>query len=84
MLLIECLKEAKMYLTFHIYQLRKDFTENFEKFFGGYPHFGPLKGVTQKNEDPRTPYDPTFLLQNPVLLSKWGCLQKTRAQSVKI
>ena len=55
-----------MYLTFHIYQLRKDFTENFEKIFGGYPHFGPIKGVTQKNEDPRTPYDPTFLLQNPV------------------
>ena len=67
-----------MYLTFHIYQLRKDFTENFEKIFGGSPHFGPLKGVTHKNEDPRTPYDPT------VQLSKWGCLQKTRAQSVKI
>ena len=55
MLLIECLKEAKMYLTFHIYQLRKDFTENFEKFLGGYPHFGPLKGVTQKNEVYLTP-----------------------------
>ena len=41
MLLIECLKEAKMYLTFHIYQLRKDFTENFEKNFGGYPPFWP-------------------------------------------
>ena len=84
MLLIECLKEAKMYLTFHIYKLRKDFTENFEKKFGGYPHFGPHKGVTHKNEDSRTPYDTTFLLQNPVLLSKWGGLQKTRAHSVEI
>ena len=58
--------------------------ENFEKNFGGYSHFGPLKGVTHKNEDPRTPYDPTFLLQNPVLLSEWVYLQKTRAQYVKI
>ena len=37
-----------------------------------------------KNEDPSTAYDPIFLLQNPFLLKKVGCLQKTRAQSVKI
>ena len=29
-------------------------------------------------------YDPAFLLQNPFTLEKCGCLQKTRAQSVKI
>ena len=74
MLLIRCIKAAKMRLTFHIYPLRRDFIENFEIFLGGYPHLGPLKAVAHKNEHPRTPYDATFLLQNLVLLLKWGCL----------
>ena len=84
MLLIRCIKTAKMCLTFHIYLLRKDFIENFEFFGGGYPHFGPLKGRRCQNEHPRTTYNPTFLLHNPTLLWKWRCLQKTRAQKVKI
>ena len=51
---------ASMCLTFHIHQCRRYFIENFFKNFGGDPPFGPLKGVTHKNEHPRTPYDPTF------------------------
>ena len=35
-------------------------------------------------DHPSTTYDPTFLLQNPFQLKKCGCLQKIRAQSVKI
>ena len=61
LLLKGSLKVAKMCLTFHIYLLRKYFVENFEKKFGGYLHFGPLKGVAHKNEHPRTPCDPIFL-----------------------
>ena len=57
-----------MCLTLYIYPLGRNFIENVENFFGGYPHLGPLKAVAHKNEHPRTPYDPTFLLQNPVLL----------------
>ena len=73
-----------MCLTFHIYPLRRYFIENFEIFFGGYPHFGHLKGRRYQNEHPRTTYNPTFLLHYPTLLWKWRCLQKTRAQKVKI
>ena len=63
-----CIKAAKMRLTFHIYPLRRYFIENFEIFFGGYPHFGPLKWQRSQNEHPRTTYNPTFLLHNPTLL----------------
>ena len=31
-----------------------------------------------------TSYNPTFLLQNQLVLSKLGCLQKTRAQNIEI
>ena len=31
-----------------------------------------------------TSYNPIFLLQNQLLLSKLGCLQKTRAQNIDI
>ena len=55
-----------------------------KKKLRGYPHFDPSKCGVSKNDHPCTAYDPTFLLQNPLLLEKCGCLQKTRAQSVKI
>ena len=45
--------------------------------------FGPSKYGVSKNDHPSTAYDPIFLLQNPFTLKKCGCLQKTRAQSVK-
>ena len=48
-LLIRCIKAAKMRLTFHIYLLRIDFIKYFEKNLGGYPHFDPLKSVANKN-----------------------------------
>ena len=31
-----------------------------------------------------TSYNPIFLLQNQLVLSKLGCLQKTRAQNIEI
>ena len=74
-----CLKVARMCLTFQMMTL-----EEFEIFWRGYPHFGPLKCGVSKNDHPSTTYDPTFLLQNPFPHKKCGCLQKTRAQSVKI
>ena len=43
-----------------------------------------MKPTILKNEDLSTVYDPTFLLNNLFLLTKWGCLQKPRAQYVKI
>ena len=43
-----------------------------------------LEKYLTKNDHPSTADDPTFLLQNPFLLKKCGCLQKTRAQSVRI
>ena len=73
-----------MYLTFQMMTLEKYLTKNFEILFRGYPLFGPSKCGVSKNDHPSTAYDPTFLLQNPFTLKKCGCLQKTRAQSVKI
>ena len=73
-----------MCLTFQMMTLEKYLTKNFEIFFRGYPLFGPSKCGVSKNDHPSTAYDPTFLLQNPFTLKKCGCLQKTRAQSVKI
>ena len=64
--------------------LRKIFDQKFWNFFRGYPLFGPSKCGVSKNDHPSTAYDPTFLLQNPFPHKKCGCLQKTRAQSVKI
>ena len=64
--------------------LEKYLTKNFEIFFREYPLFGPPKCGVAKNDHPSTAYDPTFLLQNPFPHKKCGCLQKTRAQSVKI
>ena len=31
-----------------------------------------------------TSYNPIFLLQNQLVLSKLGCLQKTKAQNIEI
>ena len=73
-----------MCLTFQMMILEKYLTKNFEIFFMGYPLFGPSKCGVSKNDHPSTAYDPTFLLQNPFLLEKCGCLQKTRGQSFKI
>ena len=63
-----------MCLTFQMMTLEKNVTKN----------FGPSKCGVSKNDHPSTAYDPTFLLQNPFPHKKCGCLQKTRAQSVKI
>jgi len=52
MLLIGCLK--------YIYPLRKYFIEFFFLNFGAYHHFDPLEDAAQKNEHPRTAYDPNF------------------------
>ena len=73
-----------MCLTFQMMTLEKHLTKNFAIFLGGTPFFGPLKCGVSKNGHPSIAYDPTFLLQNPFTLKKCGCLQKTRAQSVKI
>ena len=75
---------ARMCLTFQMLTLEKYLTTNFEIFFRGYPLFYPLKVRHLQNDHPSTAYDPTFLLQNPFTRKKCGCLQKTRAQSVKI
>ena len=77
-------KAARICLTFQMMTLEKYWTKNFEIFLRGYPLFGPSKCGASKNDHPSTAYDPTFLLQNPFTLKKCGCLQKTRAQSVKI
>merc|ERR1711954_274794 len=84
MLYNRCLKAARMCLTFQMMTLEKYLTKKFEIFFRGYSLFGPSKCSVSKNDHPSTANDPTFLLQNPFTLKKCGCLQKTRAQSVKI
>ena len=56
-------------------------------FLGGTPRSGPLKILKLQNFQkvtPMTSYNPIFLLQNHLVLSKLGCLQKTRAQNIKI
>ena len=68
-----------MCLTFQMMSLEKYLIKIFDFFFKGYPHLD-----VYNNDHPSTAYDPTFLLQNPFLVKKRGCLQKTRAQSVKI
>ena len=45
----------------------------------GYPNFG-----VSKTDHPSTAYHPFLSLQNHFLLEKCECLQKTRAQTVKI
>ena len=65
-------------------RLEKYLTKNFEIFFRGYPLFGPSKRGVSKNDHSSIAYDPAILLHNPFTLKKCGCLQKTRAQSVKI
>ena len=62
------------------------YKQNIQKnsnFLGGYPHYGPLKNKASQKWRPMTAHNPYFLLQNPILLSKWGCLQKTRPQYLK-
>ena len=62
MLLIRCIKAAKMRLTFHIYPLRRDFIENFEIFFwgGGTPILAPWKCGVPKMSTPGLPITPLF------------------------
>ena len=42
----------------------------------------PLNEGNQEKWPPMTDYDPHFLFQNPIILSKWGCLQKTRPKNI--
>ena len=56
-------------------------------FLGETPRSGPLKILKLQNFQkvtPMTSYNPIFLLQNRLVLSKLGWLQKTRAQKIKI
>ena len=56
-------------------------------FLGGTPRSGPFKILKSQNFQkvtPMTSYNPLFLLQNHLVLLKLGCLQKTRAQNIKI
>ena len=50
------------------YTQLKDMTKNFEKKFGGSPHFSPSKKVAQENDPTMAAYDPHFLSQNLFLL----------------
>ena len=52
-IIIRCLKEAAMYLTFQIYLLRKDFSKKLKKMYV-LPLFDP------KKEHTSPPFDPTF------------------------
>merc|ERR1711867_354300 len=61
-------KRAPDFFTFPIYLLTKDLTKNFEKKFGGSPHFSPSKKVAQENDPAMTSYDPHFSSQNLFLL----------------
>ena len=45
MLLMLCLKVAEMFVTFHVYPLKKYFVDNFD-FLGRYSNFGPLQMST--------------------------------------
>ena len=56
-------------------------------FWGNPPVRAPLKFQNFKifkKWPPMTFYNPIFLLQNHLVLSKLGCLQKTRAQNIEI
>ena len=69
---------------FSLFQIKKIFNQKFGNHFSGEPPFWPSKGCASKNWHLKTAYDPTYLIQNPFLLQKWGCLQTTRTQEVKI
>ena len=56
------------FFTFPIYLLTKDLTKNFEKKFGGSPHFSPSKKVAQENDPTMAANDPHFLSQNLFLI----------------
>ena len=51
---------------------------------GGTPILAPQSPASLKMTTPALPVTSLFLLQNPFPLKKCGCLQQTRAQSVKI
>ena len=70
-------------LTFPIYLFTNKISKKNRIFLGGYPPYGPLKNKASQKWRPMTAHNPYFLLQNPILLSKWGCLQKTRPQYLK-
>ena len=72
---------------FYFMGFRKAMVKKKLNFFGGTPRSGPLKILKLQNFQkvtPMTSYNPIFLLQNHLVLSKLGCLQKTRAQNIKI
>ena len=70
-------------LTFPIYLFTNKISKKNWIFLGGYPPYGPSKNEASQKWRPMTAHNPYFLLQNPILLSKWGCLQKTRPQYLK-
>ena len=70
-------------LTFPIYLFTNKISKKNRIFLGEYPPYGPLKNEASQKWRPMTTHNPYFLLQNPILLSKWGCLQKTRPQYLK-
>ena len=65
-----------MCLTFQMMTLEKYLTNFFEFFVGGNPILAPRSVVSSKMTTPAMPMTPLFLLQNPFLLKKYGCLQK--------
>jgi len=54
------LKSSLYVFDFSYISIEKIIYEKSWNFFGGYPHFEPLKGGATKNEHPSTAYDPTF------------------------
>ena len=70
-------------LTFPIYLFTNKISKKNRIFLGGYPPYGPLKNKASQKWRPMNAHNPYFSLQNPILLSKWGCLQKTRPQYLK-
>ena len=75
------------FLTFPITGIDSVWRKKKFKFWGGTPRTGPRKISKFQNFQKwphMTSYNPTFLLQNQLVLSKLGCLQKTRAQNIDI
>ena len=72
------------------YRVRQFFVNTKFGIFGGNPPFTPLNNHNILEFSKLTPHDlitscnTMFLLLNQLLLSKYGCLQKTRAQNIEI
>ena len=73
-----------MCLTLQMMTLEKYLTKKIEIFWGVTPILAPRSAASPKMTTIALPMSPLLLLQNPFLLEKCGCLQKTRGQSFKI